>query len=272
MDTVVVDSGSTDDTVEIARSYNARIVNILPGDFDYSKALNLGIEQTGADVVVSLSAHAIPVNGEWLERMTNPFEDPHVAGVSSRQVPWPHAPWQEVHRLGHQFGETGCTYSDENREKIVFSNAASAIRRSVWRDLPFKLSAAEDLEWAQRTVAAGWLIVYEPRAAVFHSHHESARAQALRMIDINRVLDADPTRRTRRRTVREAVGMFVRDSRKILGLDEPAWRKLAHVVDLFRMVCYYVLDFSRSGTTAERRRFGVHRSSRGIPNEPRAKP
>jgi glyceraldehyde 3-phosphate dehydrogenase len=39
-----------------------------------------------------------------------------------------------------------------------------------------------------------------------------------------------------------------------LGLDAPARRKLAHLADVVRVSLFYVLDFSRAGTTAERRR------------------
>src|SRR5262249_29240393 len=119
---------------------------------------------------------------------------------------------------------------------------------------PFTLPAAEDLEWAQRVVDAGWKVVYEARATVFHSHKESPRAQALRMIDINRVRDVDGPPRTLRRTIREAAGILVHDSRSILGHEEPVTRKVAYLVELLRMVCYYVVDFSKAGTTAERRR------------------
>lgn len=263
LDVVVVDSGSTDATIEIARAQGARVVHLAPGEFDYSKALNLGIEEAHGEVVVSLSAHAIPVGNGWLQSMTAPFADRRVAGVSGRQVPWPDAAWGEVHRLRHQFGETGCVYSRGSEEQIVFSNAASAIRRSAWRDRRFILPAAEDLDWAHRVVADGWKLVYEPSAAVYHSHREGPRAQALRMIDINRVLDAETGKRTRRRTVREAAGMLIRDSRKILELDEPPVRKLAYLAELLRMVMYYVVDFSKAGTTAERRRH----ESRRTPDE-----
>ena len=251
LDIVVVDSGSTDATVEIARSYGARVVNLSPADFDYSKALNVGLEEARGEFVISISAHAIPVDDQWLKMMTAPFDDSRVAGVSSRQVPWPDAPWQEVHRLQHQFGDTGDTYEDP--DEVVFSNAASAIRRSAWVDQPFTLPAAEDLEWARRVLSAGWVVVYEPRAAVYHSHDEGPRAQALRMIDINRV-DAEAGFRQRRWRLREAAGMLLRDSRKILSLDEPFRHKVAYLADLLQMVSYYVVDFSRSGTTAERRR------------------
>jgi glycosyltransferase involved in cell wall biosynthesis len=264
LDLLVVDSGSTDATLEIVRSHGARIVNLPAHDFDYSKALNVGIAEVRGELVVSLSAHAIPLDDGWLETITAPFADARVAGVSSRQVPWPGAPWQEVHRLRHQFGDAASVYSRESGDGgVIFSNAASVIRRSVWTEHRFTLPAAEDLDWAQRVVTAGWAIVYEPRTAVYHSHHEGPRAQALRMMDINRVLDRDEQKRTLRRGVREAAGMFLRDSRKILALDEPLRRKAAYLLDLLRMVSYYVLDFSRSGTTAERRREDSRRISGG---------
>jgi glycosyltransferase involved in cell wall biosynthesis len=254
LDVVVVDSGSTDSTLEIARAHGVRIVELPPGDFDYSRALNLGIEAVGGDLVASLSAHAIPLDDHWLEQMAAPFENERVAGVSCRQVPWPDAPWQEVHRLAIQFLDASSVYADAGSDRIVFSNAASLVRRSVWLDHPFTLPAAEDLDWARRVIAAGWKIVYESRTAVYHSHYEDVRAQALRMIDINRVLDTDGAPRTRRRTLREGAALLVQDSRTILRLDEPFRRKAAYLADLVRMVGYYVIDFSRAGTTAERRR------------------
>lgn len=251
LDVLVVDSGSTDATVEIARSHGARIFELPPGEFDYSRSLNLGIAEVRGDLVVSLSAHAIPTDERWLESVTAHFEQSDVAGVSTRQVPWPDAPWQEVKRIAQAFGEEPRTYSRADSAGLLFSNAASAIRRSVWQEHPFTLPAVEDLEWAQRVVAAGWSIVYEPGTAVYHSHRESPRAQARRMIDINRVND---TERTYRRTLREAAGFFRRDARAIFRLDDPLRRKLAYLAELAATVSFYVIDFSRSGTTAERRR------------------
>jgi glycosyltransferase involved in cell wall biosynthesis len=259
VDVVVVDSGSTDATVDIARANGARVVELSPDEFDYSKALNVGIRAASGDVVVSLSAHAIPTHEDWLERMTAPFADARVAGVASRQVPWPGAPWQEVHRLEHQFPEEHRVYDDPG-DPIVFSNAASAIRRSAWLEHPFTLPAAEDYDWAKRVVGAGWSVVYEPGASVFHSHKESARAQALRMIDLHRVLDTDRTSRTLRRTLREAVGVFFRDARKIAQLADPWPRKVGYLFELLQMVTYYVIDFTSAGSTAERRR-GVSKSA-----------
>jgi rhamnosyltransferase len=250
LDVLVVDSGSTDSTVEIAQKHRARVIELPPAGFDYSKSLNLGVENVRGEIVISLSAHAVPVDVSWIATMVAAFDDPLVAGVSSRQVPWPGAPWKEVDRLERVFGGAKRVYGAEDVAEVLFSNAASAFRRSVWREWPFTLPAVEDLDWAERVVEAGWKIVYEPSAVVFHSHTESPRAQARRLIDISRAHSL----RSRHRVVRDALGLVYRDSRSIAALDEPIARKAEYVGEVVRTAYYYVLDYSRPGTTAELRR------------------
>ena len=94
---------------------------------------------------------------------------------------------------------------------IVFSNAASCLRREVWNAHRFVLPAAEDIDWAERVIDDGWRIVYEPSASVLHSHNDTARQRAKRLIDLS--LSADITsgrRRSRMRTAREAIGLIAR--------------------------------------------------------------
>ena len=250
LDVVVVDSGSTDGTVDIAREHGARVIEIAPADFDYSTALNVGIEEARGELLVLLSAHAIPLDDHWLERMTAPFADQRVAGVASGQVPWPGAPWWEAVRLSRAFGDERRVFTAEAADGLLFSNAASCIRRSVWSETPFTLPAAEDLDWAERVIENGLAVVYEPAAMVYHSHDESPRAQARRMIDINRVAHDG----ARARVLRDGAGLVYRNGRSIMGLDEPLLRRAIYFRDLLRMAWFYVIDFSQSGSIAERRR------------------
>lgn len=251
LDVLVVDSGSTDATLDIARAHGARIYEIAPEDFDYSRALNLGLERVEGDLILLLSAHAIPVDDHWIANMVAPFDDPQVAGVAARQLPWPGAPWREVLRLGRDFGSADRVFTNAEYDEILFSNAVSCIRRSVWLTEPFTLPAAEDLEWAQRVVRAGWSIAYAACAPAYHSHDEGPREMARRLIDVNVVESPD---RRRGKTFREAARLLVRDAGAIVRLDEPIRRKLIHFGELVQMVSYYVLDFTRAGSIAEHRR------------------
>ncbi len=169
---VVVDSGSSDRTPEIAAQYGARVVHIEPRQFTYGRALNLGVNKSSGDLVVSLSAHATPENGNWLGSLVSGFRYPAAAGVYGRHIPRKNASFFEL--LGMWL--SGVT-SKERRIQVGrarFSNANGAFRRDVWEMVAFneKLPGAEDVDWARQVQRMGYVIVYEPAAAVYHSHGE----------------------------------------------------------------------------------------------------
>jgi glycosyltransferase involved in cell wall biosynthesis len=176
---IVVDSGSTDSTLQIAERFEARIVAIEPQSFTYGYALNVGVAASRSEIVAFLSGHAPPCDEWWLGHLTEPLSDEHVAGCYGRQVPLPecHA-WDRLN-LERYFGDNPRLQSDDP----FFSNANAAIRRDVWREIPFseELPGSEDHVWAAAAQAAGHRIVYEPRAAVMHSHNEGFRQLYRRM-------------------------------------------------------------------------------------------
>ncbi len=169
---VVVDSGSTDGTVEIVQRFPVTLIQIRPQDFTYGYALNLGVAEADGDVVASLSAHSLPANPDWLRGLLRPFAHPRVAGVYGRQLPRPTATPLEL--VGMRL--TGLL-SEKPRlldHRPLFSNANGAFRRAFWLDHPFDehVRGAEDIAWARTMQERGYLIAYEPTAAVYHSHGE----------------------------------------------------------------------------------------------------
>ncbi len=170
---MVVDSGSTDGTLNLVASFeDVTLLRIAPEEFTFGRALNVGAERARGEYLVTLSAHALPRGEHWLFNLVRPFDDPLVAGVYGRQLPRPDAyPPVKVDYL--------CHYNSEARvltavEEAFFSNANAAIRRQLWNDLPFDedLPACEDQDWARKALTRGYKIVYEPQAAVYHSHNE----------------------------------------------------------------------------------------------------
>jgi len=170
---IVVDSGSTDRTVEIARQFPTQIIEIRPESFTYGRALNIGIAAASGEVVVALSAHALPTSKTWLASLIEPFKDPSVGGVYGRHVPRSNATPFEL------FGMwiSGVTSDRPRRQTrdMMFSNANGAARRHLALEHPFDetLPGAEDLAWADWIVRHGWVVCYQPTAAVYHSHGES---------------------------------------------------------------------------------------------------
>lgn len=170
---LLVDSGSTDCTVDVGLKHGAKIVRIDPSDFTYGRALNLGISQSSGEILVSLSAHATPENDEWLASLVSGFRYSGVAGVYGRHIPRDNVSLFEL--LGMHL--SGVTSKDRRIQSggARFSNTNGAIRRKLWEMAQFNenLPGAEDIEWARRMQRLGYSIVYEPRAAVYHSHGES---------------------------------------------------------------------------------------------------
>lgn len=170
---IVVDSGSTDRTLDIAEEYGAKIVTIDPDEFTYGGALNLGIANSQGQLLVSLSAHATPETPNWLGSLVRGFGSPSVAGVYGRHIPRENVSFFEL--LGMNL--SGVTSKEPRLQtgSARFSNANGAVRRDLWELHPFneELPGAEDIDWARQMQHLGYVVAYEPRAAVYHSHGES---------------------------------------------------------------------------------------------------
>ena len=60
IEVTVVDSGSTDGTVETAKSYGAKIFRIRPEEFNHGATRNYGADQTDGDLLSFTVQDAIP--------------------------------------------------------------------------------------------------------------------------------------------------------------------------------------------------------------------
>ncbi len=167
-ETILVDSGSRDRTVEIAVGRGARVVSIPARGFTFGGALNLGAANARGEILVALSAHAFPPERDWLARLLAPFADPRVACA-----------------CGDRYGADGVPLTGRVDQDIAharahlqwgYSNAAGAFRAELWRAHPFRsdLPGCEDKEWASYWLERGYLCVVEDSLVVDHDHtHDS---------------------------------------------------------------------------------------------------
>jgi rhamnosyltransferase len=153
---VVVDSGSTDGTLELARPLADRIVELPPERFTYGRALNVGAEAARAPVHFALSAHCLPSDERWVERALRLHERSDVAATNgTRSLPdgtRPASTFYQDHAHARSHPWWG------------FTNHASSWRADVWAAHRFDESmvASEDREWALRVLREGWTIAFEP--------------------------------------------------------------------------------------------------------------
>lgn len=163
---ILVDNCSTDGTAAKALRWPVRVINVaeyLPG-----KNLNEGIRASSGRILVSLSAHCVPVSDTWLENLITPLNEEIVAGVYGRQEPLNFTSPEDKRDLLIAFG------LDRRRQRRdpFFHNANSAFRREIWERFPFneEVTNIEDRLWARTVQAHGYEIIYEPDASVYHHH------------------------------------------------------------------------------------------------------
>src|SRR5438270_9163997 len=75
LEVVMVDSGSTDRTLEIARKYPVRVEEIPADEFHHARTRNFAASLATGEYLVFLSQDAIPANCGWLKAMLQNFED-----------------------------------------------------------------------------------------------------------------------------------------------------------------------------------------------------
>jgi rhamnosyltransferase len=192
VEVIVVDSGSTDGSVDLARERGADVVRMPEREFTFGRSRNLGAEAASGEVLVFTSADAFAADEHWLERLVAPFAgDETVAGVYGRQVPQDHATPSEQYFLQFVYGsdprDQFINGSHElTMETTLFSNANSAMPRELWGRYPFdeEIVGSEDLEWAVRVLLDGYHLRYEPTAAVRHSHDFTLGAAFRRFFDL----------------------------------------------------------------------------------------
>lgn len=165
---VVIDSGSTDNTISEAEKRNCRIFKIKPEEFTWGYALNLGAEKSAGEFVVYLSGHCFPADRNWLKNLLNPFNNENIAAVYSRQIPCPDGDFFEAVELVYLWFPK----NEKDLKEASFSNGSCAIRKSILEKIKFDpaLPYCEDGEWANRVRQAGLLIKYEPQSLIYHSH------------------------------------------------------------------------------------------------------
>ena len=168
---IVVDSGSTDSTVDIVRRHPVKLLRISPEQFSFGRSLNLGCSEASGEFIVLSSAHVYPVYHDWLQKLLSPFAGPKVALTYGKQRGTDNSKYSERRILAKWFPEE----SNLRQTGPFCNNANAAIRRELWDRIRYneELTGLEDMEWAIRATALDYHLAYVHDATVIHNHDES---------------------------------------------------------------------------------------------------
>ena len=168
---VIVDSGSTDKTLDIAKSHNARITFIQKENFSFGRSLNIGCEFADGKYLVFISGHCIPTDESWIQELVLPLKEGICHYTYGRQQARDTTKFSERQLFSKYFPET----SQIPQDGFFCNNANAALRKTVWENYKFdeKLTGCEDMELAKRLCGDGGKIGYVSKASTFHIHDET---------------------------------------------------------------------------------------------------
>jgi len=228
---ILVDSGSTDKTLEIIENFAkkhkeipVKLYKIAPKEFGHGKTRNLSLKYSKAPCIVFLTQDAIPANDYWLSSLLSNFKDPSVAGVFSKQIPKKNARKTEkffYHYYFHNKKEIHPAINDTLLDIMFFSNASSCIKTDILKKYSFNesLIMTEDQQWAKTIIEKGYKKIYEPKSVVIHSHNYTLKQTFQRYFDsaysLNQILNKNPDKDFNK-YIKNATGYVIKELKFIL--------------------------------------------------------
>jgi len=235
---LVIDSGSTDSTLEILAQFpEVRLHQIPNSEFGHGRTRNLAATLARGEFVAFLTHDAIPLTDRWLHHMIDPFElGPQLVAVVGRQVPRPRCIPVMKYEINASFARYGPEHSVHVSQRGDFdftehpalldmlgfySDVNSAARRHFlvsvmpYRDVRY----AEDQLFGRELLLAGYRKAYAPQGAVLHSNDVTFAEYGLRIFDETvglREVGFTVPRLTRWQLAKYATRGMLADSRRIL--------------------------------------------------------
>jgi rhamnosyltransferase len=181
---IVIDSGSTDGTQDIARSISkVKLIEIRPEQFNHGDTRNLGVSHATGEFVLFTVGDAKPASDVWIEHLLAGLVSADVAAVCGAQVvpeskstnpaEWFKPCSQPIISI-HRFGSADAFLSAPAEQKHTacsLDDVTALYRKAALQCIPFRRVAyGEDILWAMDALMAGCAIAYNPAARVHHFH------------------------------------------------------------------------------------------------------
>ena len=186
---LVIDSGSTDGSLEICARHGARIHSIPKAEFSHGGTRNLAMQLAAGEHVAFITQDATPAHDGWLAAMLEGFEQaddvalvfgphdarPDASHMIKAEMERHFATWGEGRRIDVQrLGRSAADLELYRRFPglwTFFSDVNGCVAKWAWREIPYRtVPYAEDQLLGREMIEAGFAKVFHPDARVLHSH------------------------------------------------------------------------------------------------------
>jgi 2-polyprenyl-3-methyl-5-hydroxy-6-metoxy-1,4-benzoquinol methylase/glycosyltransferase involved in cell wall biosynthesis len=183
---IVVDSGSTDKTVDLADQFAAKVIKILPEEFTHSYARNLGARHASGQYLLFTVQDALPPSDSWLHELFSVIKNNQVVAVSCAEFPaasadlfyraisWNHYRFLEVDNADRLMSKNGADDHISLRKNGQLSDLACLISRDVFAQYEYKTDYGEDLDLGLRLIRDGYSLAFLGSTRIIHSHNRPA--------------------------------------------------------------------------------------------------
>ncbi len=183
---IVVDSGSTDDTLAIAAYFGAKIIQITQDEFSHSFARNLGAKHASGEYLLFMTQDAKPGSEHWVRDMAQPILRDIAVAVSCKEEPrddcdllgrfslWIHSRYMGILEQDRVLSMPASNEYDAMRRNSQLDDVACMIRRDVFSQFEYRGSFAEDLDLGLRLIRKGYRLSLLGSSPVIHSHNRPA--------------------------------------------------------------------------------------------------
>lgn len=161
-------------------------------DFDHGGTRHLGMTFADTELVLCMTQDAVPKDRHLISSLAGWFEDPLVAVVYGRQLALRGSMPEERFTRSFNYPDTSRVKSKEDLEQLGIKTFFCSDVCAMWRrETYFEMGGFErrtifneDMILAGKMIRAGYRIVYDADAEVWHSHSYSCVKQLKRNFDL----------------------------------------------------------------------------------------
>jgi glycosyltransferase involved in cell wall biosynthesis/GT2 family glycosyltransferase len=182
---IVVNGPSTDQTVDICKTYNKKIKYVYCPERNLSVSRNIGIANSQGDIVAFIDDDAI-VHPMWLKHILQNYSTENVAGVGGFTIDHTGKKFQATGTLCDRMGNSFPVTSAIPRDIFCFPGTIlfpsllgtnSSFRRSALEKIggfdEIFAYFLDETDVCLRLIDAGGVILYAPNALIFHKYASS---------------------------------------------------------------------------------------------------